>query len=84
MREKNSEQKVYLKGEKINQWDWPHVKFWHIPILHNSTEPMKLFLVHTMLFVGSIWKNKKGWFLFVVSLGLLVATEILFTAGIHH
>jgi hypothetical protein len=33
---------------------------------------MKPFLVHTMLFVGSIWKNKSGWFLFVVSLGLLV------------
>jgi hypothetical protein len=32
---------------------------------------MKLFLVHTMLFVGSICKNKSGWFLFVMSLGLL-------------
>jgi hypothetical protein len=41
---------------------------------------MKLILVHTMLFVGSIWKNKKGWFLFVVSLGLLVAEEIVPTA----
>jgi hypothetical protein len=40
---------------------------------HNNTEPMKLFLVHTMLFVGSIWKNKSGWFLFVMSLWLLVA-----------
>jgi hypothetical protein len=44
---------------------------------------MKPFLVHTMLFVGSIWKNKKGWFLFVVSLGVLVVTEILPTAGVH-
>jgi hypothetical protein len=43
---------------------------------------MKLILVHTMLFVGSTWKNKSGWFLFV-SLGLLVVTEILPTAGIH-
>jgi hypothetical protein len=42
---------------------------------------MKLFLVHTMLFVGSIWKNKSGWFLFVVSLGLLMATQIVLTAG---
>jgi hypothetical protein len=45
---------------------------------------MKPFLVHTMVFVGSIWKNKSGWFLFVVSLGLLVVTEIVPTAGIHH
>jgi hypothetical protein len=45
---------------------------------------MKLFLVHTMLFVGSIWKNKSGWFLFVMSLWLLVATEIVLTAGIRH
>jgi hypothetical protein len=28
-----------------------------------------------MLFVGSIWKNKSGLFLFVMSLWLLVATE---------
>jgi hypothetical protein len=42
---------------------------------------MKLVLVHTMLFVGSTWKNKKGWFLFVVLLGLLMATEIVPTAG---
>jgi hypothetical protein len=27
---------------------------------------MKLFLVYTMLFVGSIWKNKSGWFLLVI------------------
>jgi hypothetical protein len=45
---------------------------------------MKLFLVHTMLVVGSIWKNKSGWFLFVMSLGLLMATEIVLTAGIRH
>jgi glycerol uptake facilitator-like aquaporin len=45
---------------------------------------MKLFLVHTMLFVGSIWKNKSGWFLFVMSLGLLMATGIVLTAGIQH
>jgi hypothetical protein len=25
-----------------------------------AEDPMKLFLVHTMLFVGSIWKNKSG------------------------
>jgi hypothetical protein len=37
-----------------------------------------------MLFVGSIWKNKSGWFLFVVSLGLLVVTETVPAAGIHH
>jgi hypothetical protein len=41
---------------------------------------MKLFLVHTMLFVGSIWKNKSGSFLFVMSLWLLVAKEIVLTA----
>jgi hypothetical protein len=28
--------------------------------LHDTKEPMKLFLVHTMLFVGCIWKNKSG------------------------
>ncbi len=42
---------------------------------HNNTEPMKLFLVHTMLFVVSIWKNKSGSFLFVMSLWLLVAAR---------
>jgi hypothetical protein len=54
--------------------------------LPDITEPMKLFLVHTMLFVGSIWKNKSGWFLFLMSLGLLMATELVLTvtAGIHH
>jgi hypothetical protein len=46
---------------------------------------MKLFLVHTMLFVGSIWKNKESvWFLFLMSLGLLMATEIVLTAWIRH
>jgi hypothetical protein len=43
---------------------------------------MKLFLAHTMVFVGSIWKSKSGWFLFVMSLGLSVAiTQVLLTAG---
>jgi hypothetical protein len=45
---------------------------------------MKLSLTHTMLFVGSIWNNKCVWFLFVMSLWLLVAKEIVLTAGIHH
>jgi hypothetical protein len=45
---------------------------------------MKLFLVRTMLFVGTTWKNKSGWFLFVMSLWLLVVREIVLTAGIHH
>jgi hypothetical protein len=45
---------------------------------------MKVFLVNTMLFVGTIWKNKSGWFLFVMSLWLLVAPEVVLTAGIHH
>jgi hypothetical protein len=44
---------------------------------HDTKEPMKLFLVHTMLFVVSICKNKSGWFLFDMSLGLLVVTQIL-------
>jgi hypothetical protein len=43
---------------------------------------MKLFLAHTMVFVASIWKNKSGWFLIVVSMGLSVATEIVLTAGV--
>jgi hypothetical protein len=34
-----------------------------------------------MVFVGSIWKSKSGWFLFVMSLGLSVATQVLLTAG---
>jgi hypothetical protein len=45
---------------------------------------MKLFLARTVVFVGSIWKNNRGWFLIVVSLGLSVATEIVLTAGVHH
>jgi hypothetical protein len=61
---------------RADSWDpslifWP--KFWWIPTPHDTKEPMKLFLVHTMLFVGSIWKNKSGSFLFVMSLWLLVA-----------
>jgi hypothetical protein len=36
-----------------------------------------------MLFVGSTWKNKSGWFLFVVSLGLLMATEIVLTVRVR-
>jgi hypothetical protein len=51
------------------------LKFGWKPTLHDTTDPMKLFLVHAMLFVGSIWKNKSGWFPFVMSLWLLVATE---------
>jgi hypothetical protein len=47
---------------------------------HDTTDPMNLFLAHTMLFVGSIWKNKSGWFLFVMSLGLSVATEVVLTS----
>jgi hypothetical protein len=43
--------------------------------LHDTTDPMKLFLLHTVVFVGSIWKNKSGWFLFVMSLELSLATE---------
>jgi hypothetical protein len=34
-----------------------------------------------MVFVGSIWKIKSGWFLFVMPLGLSVATEIVLTAA---
>jgi hypothetical protein len=33
-----------------------------------------------MVFVGSIWKNKSGWFLFVMSMALSVATQVLLTA----
>jgi hypothetical protein len=51
---------------------------------HDTTEPEKLFLVHTMVFVGSIWKKKSSSFLFVRSPGLLVATEIVLAAGPHH
>jgi hypothetical protein len=38
---------------------------------------MKLFLANTMLFVGSIWENESGSFLFVLSLWLLVAARKL-------
>jgi hypothetical protein len=55
-----------------------------IIISHDVTEPMKLVLAHTVVFVGSIWKNKSGWFLIVVSMGLTVATDIVLTAGVHH
>jgi hypothetical protein len=36
------------------------------------------------VFVGSIWKSKSGWFPFVMSLGLSVATEIVLTAWADH
>jgi hypothetical protein len=49
--------------------------------LNDTTEQIKLFLAHTMVFVRSIWKNKSGWFLFVMPLGLSVATEIVLTAA---
>jgi hypothetical protein len=48
---------------------------------HNTTEPMKLFLAHTMVFVGSIWEGKSDWFPLVMSLGLSVATAIVLTAA---
>jgi hypothetical protein len=56
------------------------------PTPHGTTDPMKLFLAHTMVFVGSIWKSKSDWFLFVMSLGLSVAiTQVMLTdAGDHH
>jgi hypothetical protein len=28
------------------------------PTLQDTKDPMKLFLVHTMVFVGSMWKKK--------------------------
>jgi hypothetical protein len=52
--------------------------------LRDTTEPIKLFLAHTMVFVGSIWKSKSGWFPFVMSLGLSVATDIVLAAWVHH
>jgi hypothetical protein len=47
---------------------------------HDTPDQMKLFLAHTSVFVESIWKSKSGWcwFLFVMSLGLSVATQTLF------
>jgi hypothetical protein len=59
-------------------------KFGSKSTLHDTTEQMKLFLAHTIMFVGSIWKNESGWFLFDMFLGLLVATEVVPTAGVHH
>jgi hypothetical protein len=59
-------------------------KFGSKSTLNDTTEVIKLFLAHTMVFVGSIWKIKSGWFLFVMPLGLSVATEIVRTAGVHH
>jgi hypothetical protein len=50
---------------------------------NDTTNPMNLFHVHTMVFVGSIWNNKSGWFLFVMSPGLSVATEIVLATGVH-
>jgi hypothetical protein len=58
----------------------PELKFGSKSTPNDTTEPMKLFLAHTMVFVGSIWKIKGGWFLFVMPLGLSVATEIVLTA----
>jgi hypothetical protein len=49
----------------------------------DTTEQKKLYLAYTMLFVGFIWKNKSGWFLFVIFPGLSVATEIMLTAWAH-
>jgi hypothetical protein len=57
-------------------------KFGSKSTLNDTTEQMKLFLAHTMVFVGSIWNNKSGWFLFVMPLGLSVATEIVLTAAL--
>jgi hypothetical protein len=59
-------------------------KFGQRSTQHDTTDPMKVFLAHTMVFVGSIWKSKSGWFLFVMSLELSVATEVLLIAGVHH
>jgi hypothetical protein len=35
-------------------------KFCPIPTLHDANEPVEPFLVHAMLFVGSIWRDKCG------------------------
>jgi hypothetical protein len=62
-------------------------KFGSKSTLNDTTEQMKLFLAHPMVFGGSIWKIKikSGWFLFVMPMGLSVAaTEIVLTAGVHH
>jgi penicillin-binding protein-related factor A (putative recombinase) len=60
-------------------------KFGSKSTLNDTTKQMKLFLTHTIVFVGSIWKIKSGCFLFVMPMGLSVAaTEIVLTAGVHH
>jgi hypothetical protein len=59
-------------------------KFGSKSTLHDTTEQMKLFLAHTIMFVGSIWKNESGSFLFDMLLWLSVATEVVPTAGVHH
>jgi hypothetical protein len=48
-----------------NSWDHPSLlifdpSFAENQTLHDTKEPMKLFLVHAMLFAGSMWKNKSG------------------------
>jgi hypothetical protein len=83
----------------LGPWDchWPQKLCWLLGSIddfqpkscwkltqHDTTEPMKLFLDHTMVFVGSIWKNKSGWFLFFKSPWLSWATEIVLAAGAHH
>jgi hypothetical protein len=47
-------------------------KFCWKPTWQDTKDPMKVFLAHTMLFVGTIWKDKSDWFLFVMSLWLLL------------
>jgi hypothetical protein len=48
----------------VNSWD-PSLIFdpsfaENQPTPHDTKNPMKLFLVHTMLFFGSMWKNESG------------------------
>jgi hypothetical protein len=52
----------WLLGDGVHHYDF-QPKFCWKSTLHDTTEPMELFLVHTMVFVGSIWKSKSGWFL---------------------
>jgi hypothetical protein len=73
---------VYLRRYGLGNLDLRYFNTCGKPTLHDTKEPMKIFLVHTMLFVGAIWKNKSGGFLFVVSLWLLVTKEIVLTARI--
>jgi hypothetical protein len=65
-----------------NSWCWSGGK------RHGTWDPSvcqeTLPYAHTMVFVGSIWKNKSGWFPIGMSLGLSVATEIVLTAGVNH